>query len=71
LEDAQESSWHGSKIWAAEGFTEMWGFSAEFVNSTLLAPHTREKLKRYAKAFYCSTAYNSTKVIIIYIDIKV
>ena len=49
----------------------MWGFSAEFVNSTLLAPHTREKLKRYTKAFYCSTAYNSTKVIIIYIDIKV
>ena len=49
----------------------MWGFSAEFVNSTLLAPHTREKLKRYATAFYCSTAYNSTKVIIIYIDIKV
>lgn len=37
----------------------------------VVAPHTREKLKRYAKAFYCSTAYNSTKVIIIYIDIKV
>lgn len=33
---AQECSWGGSKFWAAEGFTEMWGFSAEFIDSTLL-----------------------------------
>jgi hypothetical protein len=31
------------------------------------APHTREKLKRYAEAFYYSAAYHSTNIIIIYI----